>query len=181
MTTSKFLFAGFGGQGILFAGHLLAAAALRQGQNVSWVPSYGPEMRGGTAYCSVIVSPREISSPLVNSPDFLIAFNQPSLDKFTPTVSTGGTILTNSSLVKPASTLKGITQYQLPATFLAEQLGNDKTANVVMLGGLLKLSGVVTPGSVISELEKVFKDNADLVSLNNQALLMGYEKMPLLK
>jgi len=172
----KVLFSGFGGQGILFAGQLLARAALREGKYVSWVPSYGPEMRGGTAYCGVIVSQREISSPIVEKPDFLLAFNQPSLDKFAPVVVPQGTIILNNSLVHIHSQRKDVRQYPLPANYLAEQSGSIKAVNIVMLGALLKLSEIVTTDAILTELKELFTDKQSLLTINSRALETGYNK-----
>lgn len=128
---------GFGGQGILFAGQLLAYAAMDKGMNVTWYPSYGPEMRGGTANCMVILSNEEIGAALVGQPSAALVFNLPSLDKFEPLVKSGGLIVIDSSLVEKKVTRKDVKVVYVPATRLAEELGNRRMANMVMLGALL--------------------------------------------
>jgi len=174
--TLKVLIAGFGGQGILFIGQLLARAAMKQELNVSWVPSYGVEMRGGTAHCSVIISAKEISSPLVENPDILLAFNQPSLDKFEPLLPENGILIANKSLVKQTDSRDNIRQYSLPANQLAEELGNVKAVNMVMLGALLAATDLINPNTVIEELREVF-DNSTLLALNQKALDFGYHHL----
>mgnify|MGYP000845347641 FL=1 len=128
---------GFGGQGILFAGQLLAYAAMDKGMNVTWYPSYGPEMRGGTANCMVILSDEQIGAALVRQPFAALVFNSPSLDKFEPLVKTGGLLIIDDSLVEKKATRTDIQVIYVPATRLAEELGNRRMANMVMLGALL--------------------------------------------
>ncbi|WP_366923551.1 2-oxoacid:acceptor oxidoreductase family protein [Metallumcola ferriviriculae] len=171
---AKLLFAGFGGQGVLFTGQLLARCALREGYQVSWVPSYGPEMRGGTAHCGVIISRDKISSPVIDCPDILLAFNQPSLDKFAAEVAPEGAIILNSSLVTSLSPRADIRQYLIEANQWAEKLGAIKAANMVMLGALVKLSELVKKETILTELATLFPTDEKLIALNNQALTTGY-------
>ena len=133
----EFIFAGFGGQGTLLIGKFLAMACMLNGQHVSWLPSYGPEMRGGTANCSVIISDDEIASPLVAHPDGLVAMNEPSLDKFVNDVKPGGVIVVNSSMVEKKCDRKDVTVIYCNANNIAESVGNPKGANVAILGALM--------------------------------------------
>ena len=131
------IIAGFGGQGVLFAGQLLAYTAMDEGKAVTWIPSYGPEMRGGTANCTVVVSDEEIGSPFVKNPTAVLAMNLPSLDKFEQLVAPGGVLVVNSSMVDRAVTRDDIKVVSLPANEIAEELGSGRSVNMVMLGALL--------------------------------------------
>ena len=128
--------AGFGGQGVLFAGKLIAYAGLLEDREVSWLPSYGPEMRGGTANCSVCLSDDPIGSPLVLAPDALIAMNQPSLDKFAGVVAEGGVVVADSTLIADIPDVPGVAMCALPATAMAEEAGFKKLANIILAGKL---------------------------------------------
>ncbi len=131
------IIAGFGGQGVLFAGQLLAYTAMDEGKAVTWIPSYGPEMRGGTANCTVVISDEEIGSPFVKNPTAVIAMNKPSLDKFEMLVKPGGVLVVNSSMVDRPVERKDITVVNIPANEIAESLGSSRSANMVLLGALL--------------------------------------------
>lgn len=172
---SNILLAGFGGQGILFAGKQIVLAGMRSGKYVSWLPSYGPEMRGGTCNCSVIVEDEPIGSPLVTKPDILLAFNTPSFDKFESKVVKGGMLFTDSSLVNKTSERTDITSYSIPATALADENGLNGMANVIMLGYIVKKTGMFT--------EEFFKESlnsgipaskAHLADVNRKALEIGF-------
>ncbi len=142
------ILAGFGGQGVLFAGQLLAYAALEEGREVTWIPSYGPEMRGGTANCTVVVSDEEIGSPQVAHPAGAVVFNLPSLDKYEPLVRPGGVLVVNTSLA-PRPVARGeISVVRLPGTEIAEGLGERKLTNMVLLGALLARLPVLPPEAV---------------------------------
>jgi 2-oxoglutarate ferredoxin oxidoreductase subunit gamma len=134
---TEIVLSGFGGQGVLFAGQLLAYAAMDEGRHVTWIPSYGPEMRGGTAHCTVIISDDEIGSPLVRRPQAVIALNLPSRDKYAPLVAPGGVLVVNASLVPHTAPRDDIRIFEVPANDLAEALGNARLANVVLIGALL--------------------------------------------
>jgi 2-oxoglutarate ferredoxin oxidoreductase subunit gamma len=150
------VFAGFGGQGLLFAGQILARAAIADGLEVFWIPSYGPEMRGGTASCTVIVSSEEIGSPVVDRYDAAVVMNPPSLARFGPRVADGGLLIVNSSLVGTASVgRREIDEMRLPCTELAAAAGDDKLVSVVALGALVGRLGWVTRGSVVSAISEV--------------------------
>jgi len=131
------IIAGFGGQGVLFAGQLISYAAMDEGKEVTWIPSYGPEMRGGTANCTVVVSDEEIGSPFVKNPTAVMAMNLPSLEKFEPLVEPGGVLVVNSSMVNRQVQREDITVVSLPANDIAEALGSKRSVNMVMLGALL--------------------------------------------
>ena len=168
------IFAGFGGQGMLLAGQFIAYAGLNEGKNVSWLPSYGPEMRGGTANCSVIVSSEEIGSPVIVEPDALIVMNRPSLEKFEKTVKKGGTLIINSSLIDVKATRDDIHVIYVPANGIAEEIGNTKVANMVILGAYIEKSGVVNVKSVLGVIEKKMgAKKAHLVPINEEALKRG--------
>lgn len=133
----EFIFSGFGGQGALFAGQILAYSAMDAGKEVTWIPSYGPEMRGGTANCTVIVSDEEIGSPLVKNPTAVVAMNLPSLDKYEPMVASGGVLIVNSSMVDRQPTRTDIKTVMVPGNELAEQIAEKRLTNMVLLGALL--------------------------------------------
>ena len=168
------MIAGFGGQGVLFTGQLLAYAGMQEGKHVCWVPSYGAEMRGGTANCAVTVADEEICSPLVEEPGSLLIFNLPSLLKFAPRLSPGGLLVLNSSLVKNEVRRGDVRIYAVPANELAEKIRSAQLANLVMLGAYLKLTGLVALHSVIQALEKILPPyRRHLLADNRQALEAG--------
>ncbi len=134
---TEVVIAGFGGQGVLFAGQILAFAGMDSGKEVTWMPSYGPEMRGGTANCTVIIADEEIGSPLVRHPKAAIIMNLPSLDKYEPMVASGGFLIANASLVNREVTRADINSLFVPANEIAESIGNRRLANIVLLGALL--------------------------------------------
>ncbi len=149
------VFAGFGGQGLLFAGQVLARAAVKDGLEIFWIPSYGPEMRGGTAACTVIVADNEIGSPVVDRYDAAIVMNLPSLRKFAPRVGPGGLLIVNTSLVSQSSARADIEELRLDCTELARAGGDDKLVSVVALGALVGRLGWVTPESVRAALREI--------------------------
>jgi 2-oxoacid:acceptor oxidoreductase gamma subunit (pyruvate/2-ketoisovalerate family) len=163
---------GFGGQGILFAGVALAEAGMKEGLQVSWIPSYGPEMRGGTAHCHVRLSRHSIASPLINRPSTVIAFNEPSVEKFVNELVPGGLMMLNSSMVTTKPTRKDIRIVEVPVTDAAKEVGNPKVANMVMLGAYLQVTRAVDDESVLSALAE-HGLRAELVDLNRRALLAG--------
>lgn len=176
--TTKTIMAGFGGQGVVLMGTLLTYTAMKEGKHTTFFPSYGAEMRGGTANCSVVVSDKEIASPIVNQPDCVVAMNIASLNKFESRVKPGGTIFVNSSLIDRKVGRDDVTEIRVPANEIAEGLGNAKAANMVMLGGIIKKTGVVDLGSVTDCLESVLSERAmALLELNKQALKKGFEEV----
>ena len=174
MKTTKYLFSGFGGQGILFSGKFLAYKGLTDEKNVSWLPSYGPEMRGGTASCSVIVSDESIGSPIVDTPDVLIAMNLPSLDKFENTVRAGGTIILDSTLIDRKVNRTDVEVIYLPATRLASENNCPTLANMIIVGKLLKVTGEYDENSIEATLKKVISaKRADMLEVNKKAMEIG--------
>ena len=174
--TYEIILAGFGGQGILFLGKMIALAGMIDGKEVSWIPSYGPEMRGGTANCSVVVSDRRIGTPVVTRPNVLVAMNRPSLEKFESTMQPGGHLLINKTLIEIPHTRQDIDVTYLEITGLAGELGNPRLANVVALGGLIGRVGLVSRDAVIEALKKELSGKkAALLDLNLKALDAGQQ------
>ncbi len=176
--TTKVIMAGFGGQGVILMGTLLSYSAMVEGKHTTFFPSYGAEMRGGTANCSVVVSDKEIASPVVTRPDCVVAMNIASLLKFEPYVRPGGVILVNSSLIDRKVERSDIEEIRLPANEIAEKLGSSKAANMVMLGGLIKKTGMVALESVTESLKSVLSERAmALLEVNKKALRKGFEEV----
>jgi 2-oxoglutarate ferredoxin oxidoreductase subunit gamma len=172
----EIILAGFGGQGIMLMGKLISYAGMKEDKEVSWMPSYGPEMRGGTANCTVIVSDKKIPSPMSSNPDTIIVMNLPSLDKFLPKVKNGGTVLLNSSLIEKDVTRDDVKVIKVPANEIANELGNAKVANMVMLGSYLAEKDIVKPETVKESLKSVLSArNTKLVDMNIEALERGKE------
>ena len=141
---TEIIIAGFGGQGVLFCGQLLAYAGMDEGKEITWIPSYGPEMRGGTANCTVVISDEEIGSPFVHNPQAVIAMNRPSLDKYEDLVKPGGFLVINTSMTDRKANRKDITVIEIAANEKAEELGDQRMANMVLLGALLCLCSPLT-------------------------------------
>ena len=172
--TPEIIIAGFGGQGVMSMGQLLTYGGMLEDKNVSWLPSYGPEMRGGTANCNVIVSDEEVACPIVTQASTVIAMNMPSLDKFENAVVPGGLLFINSSLIDKKASRTDISVFYIPANEIADSIGNSKVANMVMLGAFLAKTGVVSPESVIESLKKVLgPSKSHLIPLNQEALKKG--------
>ncbi len=170
------LFAGFGGQGILFMGKQLAKTAMHENLQVSWLPSYGPEMRGGAANCSVIISDEEIGSPLVTAPDILVAMNIPSFDKFEPAIKAGGLLIADSTLVPKKSERSDINVCYIPATQLASDNKLPGGANVIILGQFLKITKLFDIDTFIDLLvSSIPASKTSLIENNKRALKLGYE------
>lgn len=172
----EMLLAGFGGQGIMSMGQLLAYGGMLEGKHVAWIPSYGPEMRGGTANCGVTISDKPISSPLVSEPSICVVMNRPSLDKFEPTIKKGGMLFINSSLVDRKAVREDINVYYIDANGIANEVGNPRVANMVVMGALLELTKAVQPESIIESLKKVLPPQRhNLIPVNQEALKRGKE------
>ena len=169
------IFAGFGGQGVLLIGQLLAYAGMYEGKNVSWLPSYGPEMRGGTANCSVVVSDEPVASPVINKCDCVIAMNRPSLDKFEQNVLPGGKLFINSSIVSDDIGRDDVKLVKAPVTELALEMGNAKVLNVIMLGVYVGYTEVIDPAIVWQTIEHKLSSKPKLLPLNKQAFEKGLE------
>lgn len=176
MKTTNILISGFGGQGVLFTGKFLAYEGLLENKEVTWLPSYGPEMRGGTASCSVIISDTAIGSPLVPHPDILIAMNLPSLDRFEDAVVPGGMIFYDSSLIKRAVKCTDVKAFGVPATKLADEAGMSTLVNMIVMGKMLRESGLFPHDTIDRTIQKVVSaKRQNLVELNRKAIAMGYE------
>ena len=170
----EIIISGFGGQGALFAGQLLAYAAMDNGYHVTWIPSYGPEMRGGKARCTIVVSDEEIGSPLVRRPSAAIVLNIPSMEAFEPTVKPGGVLVVNGSLVPQKSERTDIRVFHVPASDLATELGNIRMANVICLGALVQAIGIVPIEAVEQALHDHLPErHRKLLGLNKEALGKG--------
>lgn len=175
--TKNILLAGFGGQGILFAGKVIAYAGLMDNKEISWLPSYGPEMRGGTANCSVCISDQAIGSPLVLNPDIFIAMNLPSFDKFISEVQPGGVVLLDSSLISKKVERTDVTAYYVPATKLAEEAHLQGLANMILLGKLYRETGFCSPEALEKSILKcVPPKKANLIDANKEAIRIGGEQ-----
>ncbi len=175
MSTTQYLIAGFGGQGILFAGKVLAYKGLTDGSNVSWLPSYGPEMRGGTASCSVIISDSPVGSPIVSKPDVLIAMNLPSLDKYEDSVVPGGMIFVDSTLIERKVKRTDVKVFYVPATKLADDNKISKLANMIIMGKVLaETNGFNNEEVVNNALKKVVSaKHSDMLDVNLNAMKIG--------
>jgi 2-oxoglutarate ferredoxin oxidoreductase subunit gamma len=169
------IMAGFGGQGILLIGKMLAYAGMHQGKEVSWLPSYGPEMRGGTCNCTVVISDRPVGSPVIQSPRAVLAMNLPSLEKFEPSVKPGGLLIINSSLIAREPARKDIRVLKVPANDIAVELGNPKGANMVALGAYLGATQAVNLEEMESLIRETFASKPKVVEANVIALKRGYE------
>jgi 2-oxoglutarate ferredoxin oxidoreductase subunit gamma len=176
---TSILIAGFGGQGVLFAGQVLAYAAMDAGRHVTWIPSYGPEMRGGTANCTVIISDEPIGAPIVDRPDVAIVLNAPSFEKYEPLVKPGGLLIVNSAIITNESDRDDIDVVYVPANLIAEELGSAKMLNMVVVGALLGARPILT----LEELGQSLRDHLPtskqhLLEANIQVLQRGFEAAP---
>ena len=170
----KVILAGFGGQGVMSIGQMLTYAGMMESKQVSWLPSYGPEMRGGTANCNVIVSDDIVASPIVTKATAVLALNLPSLDKFEDTVMESGNLIINSSLVERKTKRDDVHVFYVPANKIADDLGNSRIANMVMLGAYLELTKVVKVDSVLEALKKVLGASKEkFIPINREALELG--------
>jgi len=172
----KTVFSGFGGQGVIMMGYLLATAGMYEEKNVTCLPSYGAEVRGGTANCTVVISTEEIASPIASEPEFAVLMNNPSLILYQNQIQTGGTIFLNSSMIEDRPIRGDLEIFEVPVNELVKPLGQDKAANMVMLGAFIKKSGLVS----LETLNRVLKDtfsskNPAIIKLNKQALQLGFD------
>jgi len=173
---AEMVFAGFGGQGVMSMGMMLAYAGMIEEKNVSWIPSYGPEMRGGTANCAVVVTSDEIGSPIVTEPDVVVAMNLPSMEKFESTLKKDGLLIYNSSLIEREGGRDDINVLGIPANEIATELGNSRVANMVVMGALLAITGAVDTKSLKEGLRMVLPQRRhDLLPVNEQAMERGAE------
>lgn len=173
----KIIIAGFGGQGVMTIGKMLAYAGILEGKEASWVPSYGPEMRGGTAYCNVVISDEEIASPVIaKDATTVIAMNQQSLSKFEPLLVKGGNLLINSSLIAGQTTRDDVKAYYIPVNEIAMETGNIKAANMVVLGAYLGITNLFEKDAALQAFIKVFGEKSTkLLPVNQKALEMGIQ------
>jgi len=169
----KIIIAGFGGQGVLSAGQMFAYAAMSEGKEVSWLPSYGPEMRGGTANCSVIISDAPVAAPVISRPDILVAMNAPSLNKFESKVESGGTIIVNSSLITQKVERTDVKVIYVDANKKAEELGTAKAANIYILGVLNSACKIINNESMNKGIAYGFAKKEKLIPLNEKIFLAG--------
>jgi 2-oxoglutarate ferredoxin oxidoreductase subunit gamma len=176
---TEIIIAGFGGQGVLFCGQLLAYAGMDEGKEITWIPSYGPEMRGGTANCTVVISDEEIGSPFVHNPQAVIAMNRPSLDKYEDLVKPGGFLVINTSMTDRKANRKDITVIEIAANEKAEELGDQRMANMVLLGALLANLPVLPADSIKKALKAHLPErHQKLLSQNFDALQEGSKYIP---
>ena len=172
--TRKTVFAGFGGQGVLMMGYVTAYAAMKDGRNVTYLPSYGAEVRGGTANCTVVISDEEIFSPVASSPDYAVIMNRPSLAKYEATVKSGGVFILNSSLVDVNPSRQDVEVIRVPANEIAQELGSPRTINMIMVGAYVTKTGVTTLDSVMNGLTEIVKGKkASVMELNRKGLDRG--------
>jgi 2-oxoglutarate ferredoxin oxidoreductase subunit gamma len=172
----KTVFSGFGGQGVIVMGYLLATAGMYEEKNVTCLPSYGAEVRGGTANCTVVISTEEIASPIASEPEFAVLMNNPSLILYQNQVQTGGTLFLNSSMIEDRPIRGDLQIFEVPVNELVKPLGQDKAANMVMLGAFIKKSGLIS----LEIMNRVLKDtfsskNPGIIKLNKQALQLGFD------
>ena len=171
----KAVFAGFGGQGVLSMGLNLAQAAMIEGKHVTYLPSYGAEVRGGTANCTVAISSEDIASPVASSPEFLVVMSQPALARFQNQVESGGVLFYNSSLVKVDIPRGDIELLAVPAMRMAEEMGSPRSANMIMLGAFVKKTNLVSMDTIFETLKETFKTKTKLIATNKKALMAGYD------
>lgn len=175
MSTSQILIAGFGGQGVLFAGKFIAYKGLLENRQVSWLPSYGPEMRGGTANCSIILSDDPVGSPIVSEPNILMVMNLPSLDKYENSVVKGGKVFVDSTLIERKVERDDVEAFYIPATKMAQDAGMPTLANMIMVGKMIRETEMVSFDNMKDALKKVVSaKHADLLDVNLKAIETGY-------
>ena len=172
----KTIFAGFGGQGVLMMGYSLAHGAMSAGYNVTFLPAYGAEVRGGTANCTIAVSDDEIASPIASAPDNIVVLNTPSLYTFQNRVAPEGALFLNSSIIAVESSRHDVRIFKIPSSEMAEKLGNPRTANTVMMGAFLKITGLIPPDIYLSSMETVMgSKKKSVIEINHKAFAAGYE------
>ena len=172
----KAIFSGFGGQGVLMMGYSLAHSAMNKGYHVTFLPSYGAEVRGGTANCTVAIAEEEIASPVASEPDYLVAMNSPSLFTFQNKISTGGVIFLNSSIIKESPNRTDVGLFSIPCVEMAEDMGNNRVANIIMMGTFIKKTGIVTPEIYLKSLETILGSRKkSAAEINRRAFAAGYD------
>jgi 2-oxoglutarate ferredoxin oxidoreductase subunit gamma len=177
---TKTAFAGSGGQGVLMMGYILSVAAMKEGRHVTYLPSYGAEVRGGTANCTISISDEEIASPVASSPDFVVAMNRPSMLKYQSLIKRGGIMIINSTLVDIDPARNDIDIVKIPAHDIAIKLGNERLLNLIMLGAFVAKTGVITQNSIMNGLTEVLKGKkVGSMELNRKGIIMGAEYVSL--
>jgi len=172
----EIIFAGFGGQGIMLMGKILSYAAMKEGRSVTWMPSYGAEVRGGTAHSMVVISDSPIAFPIVKEPDICVVMNRPSLRKFESMVRKGGQLILNSSLIEQKAERRDIDILEIPATDMALRLGNQRVSNMVSLGALLAKRNILRIDALVDSLKDCIpRAHRDMISINEKAIRQGYE------
>jgi 2-oxoglutarate ferredoxin oxidoreductase subunit gamma len=172
----KTVFSGFGGQGVLMMGYVLAVAGMHAGKNVTYLPAYGAEVRGGTANCTVAIGDEEIASPVASSPEFVVVMNRPSLERFENMVKPGGGLFINTSLIDCRPLRRDIKIYEIPANDLARDLGRDQLTNMIMLGAHLRRTSLAPLKLTQKAIEEIFTGKGTpVIALNKKALRMGYD------
>lgn len=172
----KTIFSGFGGQGVLMIGYTFAHSAMNAGYHVTYLPSYGAEVRGGTANCTVSISDEEIASPVASEPDYILAMNNPSVQTFQNRIALGGSMFINSSITDVRPSRRDIIVYEIPAGEIAEKIGNPRASNVVMIGALLKKIGLISPDIYLKSLESILgSKKKSAMESNRKAFSAGYE------
>jgi len=172
----KAIFSGFGGQGVLMMGYSLAHSAMSKGYHVTYLPSYGAEVRGGTANCTVAIAEEEIASPVASEPDYLVAMNSPSLFTFQNKISAGGIIFLNSSIIKERPKRPDIDLCLIPCSELAEEMGNSRVANIIMMGAFIKKTEIVTPDTYLKSLETILGSRKKAATeVNRRAFAVGFD------
>jgi 2-oxoglutarate ferredoxin oxidoreductase subunit gamma len=170
----KIVFSGFGGQGVLMMGYVLAVAGMKEDKHVTFLPAYGAEVRGGTANCTVVVSDEEIASPIASSPEYVVAMNYPSMVKYQNMVKSGGSMFLNSDLISESPAREDITVSRVPANSLAHEMGNDRSLNMIMLGAVTAMVGIVSEEALMKAVETVLEGKKrSLIEMNQQALIKG--------
>ena len=170
----KIIFSGFGGQGVLMMGYVLAYAGMKEDKHVTFLPAYGAEVRGGTANCTVVVSDEEIASPIASSPEFVVAMNYPSMVKYQNMVKSGGTMFLNSDLITERPAREDINLVMVPVNTLAHDMGADRSLNMVMLGAVMEVTNMVSENSVLAAIETVLEGKKKkLVETNQNAISVG--------
>ena len=173
--TSRTIFAGHGGQGVMLMGYVLSYGAMAKGLNVTYIPSYGPEMRGGTANCTITVSDKKIDSPVTSTPDIVVAMNPPSLEKFGPTIRPGGLAVLNATLIKDGYNRPEIDVLAVPILELARETGSERAANMVMVGALAARTEILNAQEVIIGMQSALKGREKFFDLNEKGIRKGFE------
>jgi len=173
--TTEVIFAGFGGQGLMVSGQLLAYACMKDGKAVTWLPSYGPEMRGGTANCTVVVSDEQVGSPIIVNPESAVVMNRPSLEKFAPSIKKNGLLIVNSSLIDITGNRSDLNEFRIKANDIAISYDSPKSANMVVLGAFINKTKLIKPDLMTELIKEFFASKPKFIDANVKCFLRGYE------